>query len=140
LSESFQAIISVSNTTPWDMQLQGQHLDWGKWDGSPPQTISAGGSANFKAEGKDFTPTGTQGSVTYTLLSTPQNATVTMTFDVPLVGADSVAISCDPPGVANVSVLQSRGDKDQITYNVNPSTPPPATPIKNHYCPKQAQI
>jgi hypothetical protein len=73
MAESHKARATINNTTTWDMQLQDHSVSWGKWVHDPPSTISAGDSGSFEAEGRDFTSTGTEGSVTYGRQSTKCN-------------------------------------------------------------------
>ena len=113
------------------MHLESMKLDHGNWVTEPPDTIAAGATAVFQAAGKSFPPTGTQGSVIYSLAGNPQNAKVTMTFDVPLIGADSTAISADPPDALSVSATASGGDQDNIRFEVGAPAPALVTPIKH---------
>src|SRR5436190_1820796 len=70
---------TLVNRTPHDLVRTESTLPSGKWCGEPPESIKAGESASFCAEGPSGSA-GTQGSVTYKIGES--GTTVTFNFAV----------------------------------------------------------
>jgi len=117
MGEADKAICAVQNRTNWEMKLIGSNLSWGKWV-TTPVDVSAGSTMHFEAEGREASPSGTEGWASWQLIGNPSAAKITVNFNVPYIGSDTASISCDPSGVVATSYDQSHGDADSINYYV----------------------
>jgi Aegerolysin len=93
--EYLQVQATVRNMTGLPMTITGSDLSWGKWMQSPVD-VPAGGSITFSSQGRDSSPSGTEGWASWKV----GNANVTVDFSCPLHGSNSQSIGSDQASVA----------------------------------------
>lgn len=109
---------TVTNNTKWTMKLKNFVLSWGKFDdGSVPVDVPAGKSIKFTARGRDSSPSGTEGTVTWKLLDNEEVPVITIGFDNPAIGKCSSSISIDDPSIP-VSASGKSANDYKVTYTI----------------------
>jgi hypothetical protein len=111
--EYLQVRATVNNFTSSDMILTGSDLSWGKWMQSPVDTPS-GDSSTFSSQGRDSSPSGTEGWATWKIA----DAVIKVTFSCPLNGHNDQSITCTPLGAFKVSSSGTGGDINSVTYKI----------------------
>lgn len=86
--EYLQVQGTVRNDTDQPMILTGSDLSWGKWMKSPVD-VPAHGSITFGSQGRDSSPSGTEGWATWSIGGT----TISIDFSCPLNGSNSQDIN-----------------------------------------------
>jgi hypothetical protein len=113
--EYLQVRATVVNATDQDMKLTGSDLSWGKWINSPVDTPRRG-SSRFSSQGRDSSPSGTEGWAEWAV----GGAVIRVTFSCPLHGSNSQSITCSPSGRFNVNSRGTGGDVNTIEYTIEP--------------------
>jgi hypothetical protein len=111
--EYLQVRATVNNFTSHDMIITGSNLSWGKWIQSPVDT-PAGDSSIFSSQGRDSSPSGTEGWAAWKIGS----AEIKVTFDCPLRGSNKQTITCTPSNAFKVSCAGTGGDVNSIVYKI----------------------
>lgn len=111
--ERLQVQGTVSNFTQQPMILKGSDLSWGKWIQSPVDVASFSNN-RFASQGRDSSPSGTEGTATWQLGS----ARIIITFSCPLRGSNTQTIRCEPPGAFNVSCDGTGGDVNSCSFQI----------------------
>lgn len=115
--EYLQVRAKVVNATDQDMKLTGSDLSWGKWINSPIDTPRRG-SSQFSSQGRDSSPSGTEGWAEWAV----GGAVIRVTFSCPLHGSNSQSITCSPSGRFTVSSRGTGGDVNTIEYTIEPAS------------------
>jgi hypothetical protein len=111
--EYLQVRATVNNFTVHDMTITGSDLSWGKWMQSPVNTPS-GDSSTFSSQGRDSSPSGTEGWATWKIA----DAVIRVTFSCPLRGSNEQSITCTPAGKFKVSATGTGGDVNSVIYKI----------------------
>jgi hypothetical protein len=114
--EYLQVRASVGNFTKQPMVLTGSDLSWGKWIQSPVD-VPGPGMKSFASQGRDMSPSGTEGWATWKI----GNAVIRVTFSCPLKGPNDQTIKCTPDNLFKVSCEGTGGDVNTITYSIEPA-------------------
>jgi hypothetical protein len=110
--EYLQVRATVINFTGIPMEIAGSDLSWGKWINSPVN-VPANDESSFASQGRDSSPSGTEGSATWKL----GTATVRVTFSCPLHGSNEQSITCDSPQYV-VNAAGTGGDVNYLKFTV----------------------
>lgn len=113
--EYLQVRATVTNATDQDMRLTGSDLSWGKWITSPVDTPRRG-SSKFASQGRDSSPSGTEGWAEWVI----GGAVIRVTFACPLHGSNSQSITCTPSGRFTVTSRGTGGDVNNVEFKVEP--------------------
>jgi hypothetical protein len=113
--EYLQVQATVINFTDKAMVFTGADLSWGKWMRSPVDTPSYD-SSTFSSQGRDSSPSGTEGWATWNLGS----AVVRVTFSSPYIGSNTQAITCTS-GAYNVSAEGTGGNVNTVVFKIYPA-------------------
>ncbi len=113
--EYLQVQATVNNFTGLEMKLTGSDLSWGKWMKSPIN-VPAYDQGSFSSQGRDSSPSGTEGWATWTL----GTATIKVTFSSPFSGSNTQTITCDSKQYA-VSAKGTDGHVNNVTYTIKPA-------------------
>lgn len=111
--EYLQVRATVTNATDYNMKLTGSDLSWGKWIHSPVDTPLRG-SSQFSSQGRDSSPSGTEGWAEWAI----NGAVIRVTFACPLHGSNSQSITCSPSGRFNVTCSGTGGDVNTVEYKI----------------------
>jgi len=114
--EYLQVRATVINFTNDPMIITGSNLDWGKWIQSPVDT-PAMGISTFASQGRDSSPSGTEGWATWKI----GKATLRGTFSCPLIGHNDQDLTCDPPGAYRVSAQGTGGNINSVVFKILPA-------------------
>ena len=114
--EYLQVSATVINFTGEPMIITGSNLDWGKWIQSPVDTPPMGVST-FASQGRDSSPSGTEGWATWKI----GKATIRATFSCPFIGHNDQTITCDPSGAYRVSAQGTGGNVNSVVYKIFPA-------------------
>jgi hypothetical protein len=114
--EYLQVRARVINFTGQPMTVTGSDLSWGKWMQSPVSTPAHDSSA-FASQGRDSSPSGTEGWATWKL----GDATIKVTFSSPFSGSNTQSITCTPQGAYKVSAEGTSGNVNSVTYKIQPA-------------------
>jgi len=102
------------------VSLQTMHLDWGKWGTNPPSSLTGPSSANWMAQGRLSSASGTEGYIVYT---TSDNASFKLYFDVPYSGSNKAQFTCNGQGCSlysySVTPVSESGDVIEPIYEIN---------------------
>lgn len=112
--EYLQVRATVMNFTSVPMEISGSDLSWGKWINSPVN-VPAYDESGFASQGRDSSPSGTEGWATWKL----GNATVKVTFSCPLHGSNQQSISCSSPDYV-VTASGTGGDVNYLKFTIKP--------------------
>ena len=112
--EYLQVQATVNNFTGQAMIITGSDLSWGKWMASPVDVPSLD-SISFSSQGRDSSPSGTEGWATWTIGS----AVIKVTFSCPYIGSNDQSISCSE-GNYVVSCTGTGGNVNNIIYKIRP--------------------
>jgi hypothetical protein len=115
LYEKLQVRAVVINFTSHPMVIKGSDLSWGKWMQSPVD-VGPYGTSNFSSQGRDSSPSGTEGWATWSL----GGATIHVTFSCPLVGSNGQSITCKPESLFTVGCTGTGGDVNSVVYEIRP--------------------
>ncbi len=114
--EYLQVRATVANFTGQPMIITGSDLSWGKWISSPVDT-PAFDSTSFASQGRDSSPSGTEGWATWKL----GNAVIKVTFSSPFTGSNTQSITCTPSGAYKVSAAGTSGNVNFVNYKIQPA-------------------
>jgi hypothetical protein len=114
--EYLQVRATVSNFTSQAMVVTGSDLSWGKWIKSPVDTPGYD-SSTFASQGRDSSPSGTEGWATWKL----GDAVIKVTFSSPFSGSNTQSISCTPEGAYKVSCTGTDGHVNTVSYKIQPA-------------------
>jgi hypothetical protein len=114
--EYLQVQATVINFTDQTMEITGSDLSWGKWIKSPVK-VDAYDSSTFASQGRDSSPSGTEGWATWKL----GDATIRVTFSCPFIGSNTQTIACTPSGRYKVSATGTGGNVNLVTYTIKPA-------------------
>ncbi|MEP7009581.1 MAG: aegerolysin family protein [Acidobacteriota bacterium] len=112
--EYLQVRATVINFTGQTMEVTGSDLSWGKWINSPGN-VPANDESSFGSQGRDSSPSGTEGWATWKIGS----ATIKVTFSCPLHGSNQQSISCTSTDYV-VNVSGTGGDVNYLKFTVKP--------------------
>ncbi len=112
--EYLQVRATVINFTGIPMEITGSDLSWGKWISSPVN-VPANDESGFSSQGRDSSPSGTEGWATWKL----GRATVRVTFSCPLRGHNDQSITCDSSDFV-VTATGTGGDVNYLKFTVKP--------------------
>jgi len=110
--ESLKVMATISNMTEDNMILKNASLDWGKWI-EKPKNIEGEELGNFSCSGKAYTPSGTEGFITWNIGS----STITLKFAAPYTSQNYASIECDTNKYI-VSCKGTGGDINQVTAKI----------------------
>ncbi len=111
--EYLQVQATVSNFTDQSMILTGSNLSWGKWMQTPVD-VPAQDASNFSSQGRDSSPSGTEGWATWSI----GKATITVMFSSPFVGSNTQSITCVPAGAYSVSCNGTGGHVNTCGFKI----------------------
>lgn len=115
-----EVAITFNNFTSSELKLRGSSLEHGIFNPGPPQTISAGSVATWKAE-SDGILTGTEGYVWY-VPATGDNldAEFQLYWDNPTVGSNSYSstVKNDPKKLYTVTNAGTAGNSSSVSFSV----------------------
>lgn len=106
---------TVNNFTGEEMVLTGSDLSWGKWIQSPVN-VPKYDNKGFSSQGRDSSPSGTEGWATWTL----GGASVKVTFSSPFSGSNTQTISCSSTKYL-VSAKGTDGHVNTVTFTIKPA-------------------
>ena len=109
------AVPTVNNFTGEEMVLTGSDLSWGKWIQSPVN-VPKYDNKGFSSQGRDSSPSGTEGWATWTL----GGASVKVTFSSPFSGSNTQTISCSSTKYL-VSAKGTDGHVNTVTFTIKPA-------------------
>lgn len=119
---------TVTNNSNTPMALTQTQLQWGKWVQAPTNVAPNGGTMVFTACGREASPSGTEGNVSWTI-SVPDGAiVVSMAFDVPYVGDNAQSFQILPTTgyTCTASITGTQGSIDYVgfaVFNIEPVPP-----------------
>ncbi len=116
MMEYLQVQATVINFTDKPMEITGSDLSWGKWIKSPVN-VGSYDSSTFASQGRDSSPSGTEGWATWKL----GDATIKVTFSSPFVGSNDQSITCTPLGRYKVSATGTSGNVNIVTFTIRPA-------------------
>ncbi len=112
--EYLQVRATVMNFTNVPMEVTGSDLSWGKWINSPVN-VPAYDESGFASQGRDSSPSGTEGWATWKLGS----ASVKVTFSCPLHGSNQQSIVCSSTDYV-VTASGTGGDVNYLKFTIKP--------------------
>jgi hypothetical protein len=112
--EFLQVRATVINFTDQEMVLTGYDLSWGKWI-QPPANVPAHDLIPFGSQGRDSSPSGTEGWANWRI----GGADIKVTFGCPFVSGNFQTISCNPP-LFDVAVTGTGSDINYVFYKIKP--------------------
>lgn len=114
-SEAMRMIGSLRNATQFNVTKAKDSLEWGKWETSPAGTITKGSIDDFEAWGRAGSATGTEGYIRWDLKSA-NGATMTLSWNVPYIGANQYAVDFDGPDAGSFKFNCSEEHQDRSGY------------------------
>ncbi len=112
--EYLQVRATVNNFVGEAMVLTGSDLSWGKWIQTPVD-VPAYDDKGFASQGRDSSPSGTEGWATWKL----GDATIKVTFSSPFSGDNTQSISCTPD-LYKVSSSGTQGHVNNAVFTIKP--------------------
>ena len=118
LGESDQMICMINNLTTVQLNMKIIQLQWGKWTFGPVPIPPNQSIQAFSSSGRQSSPSGTEGSVTY-MLGENGDDWITITFNVPWSGDNSVtAKTFSPYFSATILGFTLHGSVESVTITV----------------------
>jgi len=110
--EYLQVQATVVNFTDTPMIIKKSDLSWGKWMQSPVDT-PADNISNFSCQGRDSSPSGTEGYAIWRIGS----AEIRADFSSPFIGSNTQSISCNSAAY-KVTCTGTDGHVNQCTFMI----------------------
>ena len=107
MSEANQCTVTIKNETPFVLELDEAHVDWGKFShGAEPKIPAGKQMLAFEASGRSWSPTGTEGHVHYRIGTTGQKLKLHFENSWAFWNHDGFDADTGPPRVSTFMAMQ----------------------------------